>query len=175
MYASQHYLSSTLPYLNTTSSQHYFISTLPHHSPTSSQHYLISTLPHLNTTLSQHYPISTLPHLNASQYHFSNIKGGINEGEIEVEVAACVLGELAGELSVLDSSEMRSYCVIQLCILLRLLAGMMLWSGSIFSIKLFIFIENIKINVNVNMIANINLKVVILISTLILIMILISV
>ena len=45
--------------------------------------------------------------------------------ELEVEVAACVMGELAGQLSVFDDSEMRSYCVIQLCILLRLLAGML--------------------------------------------------
>ena len=53
-----------------------------------------------------------------------NVQVVENEGEIEVEVAACLLGELAGELSVLDNTEMRSYCVIQLCILLRLLAGM---------------------------------------------------
>lgn len=43
--------------------------------------------------------------------------------ELEVEDVALAIGELAGQLSVLDSSELRSYCVIQLCILLRLLAG----------------------------------------------------
>ena len=46
-----------------------------------------------------------------------------NEVELQVEVAACIMGELAGELCVLGSTELRSYCTVQLCILLRLLAG----------------------------------------------------
>ena len=48
---------------------------------------------------------------------------GSAEVELQVEVAACVMGELAGELCVLNSNELRSYCTVQLCILLRLLAG----------------------------------------------------
>ena len=49
---------------------------------------------------------------------------GTAEVDLQVEVAACVMGELAGELCVLDSNELRTYCSVQLCILLRLLAGM---------------------------------------------------
>ena len=63
--------------------------------------------------------------LSPPPLHPSDLRGSVTqtESEIEVEVAALVIGELAGELSVLDNSELRSYCVIQLCILLRLLAG----------------------------------------------------
>ena len=48
---------------------------------------------------------------------------------------ACVIGELAGELSVLDSTELRSFCVIQMCILLRLLAGKWEDETSIFKFR----------------------------------------
>lgn len=57
-------------------------------------------------------------------YELDSKAAPLSEVELQVEVAACVLGELAGELCVLDSSELRSYCTAQLCILLRLLAGM---------------------------------------------------
>ena len=54
---------------------------------------------------------------------------------MEVEDVACVIGELAGELSVLDSTELRSFCVIQMCILLRLLAGKWEDETSIFKFR----------------------------------------
>ena len=57
--------------------------------------------------------------------YFQDVRssGAQADVELEVEDVALAIGELAGQLSVLDSSELRSYCVIQLCILLRLLAG----------------------------------------------------